>query len=142
MKTQNTIKTIGKNTQNLFFDQIIMTTLRKIFSKKKAKKLKDNILDFDLRKLLVFKSLLILIFISVITVTFIYVSFLFPLAFVFEFKIHPKLGVILIIASWIVLFFPCRYLLRKLKSNFIAVKEEYKAKGYFKILSDFFKRIF
>jgi len=119
-----------------------MTTLRKIFSKKKAKKLKDNILDFDLRKLLVVKSLLILIFISVITFSFIFYSFLAPVGLVMVYKIHPALASTLVLASWIILFFPSRYLLKKFKSNFIAVKEEYKAKGYFKILSNFFKKIF
>ena len=119
-----------------------MTTLRKLFSKKKAKKLKDNILDFDLRKLLVVKSLLILIFISVITFSFIFYFFLIPVGLVIFYKIHPSLGSILVLASWIVLFFPSRYLLKKFKSNFIAVKEEYKAKGYFEILLKFFKKIF
>ena len=115
-----------------------MTTLRKIFSKKKAKKLKDNILDFDLRKLLAVKSLLILIIISVVTFSFIFYSLLIPVALVMHNNLHPAL----VVPAWFVLFFPSRYLLKKFKSNFIAVKEEYKAKGYFKILSDFFKRIF
>jgi len=115
-----------------------MTTLRKIFSKKKAQKLKDNILDFDLRKLLAIKSLLILIFISVITFSFIFYSLLIPVFFTMEYRLHPSLAVI----AWFILFFPSRFLFRKFRSNFIAVKDEYKAKGYFKILSDFFKRIF
>ena len=108
-----------------------MTTLRKLFSKKKVNKLKNNILDFDFRKLLVIKSLLILIFISLLTFSFIFYSFLFPVMLSMHYQIHPSLAVI----AWIVLFFPSLYLFRKFKSNFIAVKEEYKAKGYFKELT-------
>ena len=115
-----------------------MTTLRKLFSKKKVNKLKNNILDFDFRKLLVIKSLLILIFISLLTFSFIFYSFLFPVMLSMHYQIHPSLAVI----AWIVLFFPSLYLFRKFKSNFIAVKEEYKAKGYFKILLKFFKKYF
>ena len=115
-----------------------MTTLRKLFSKKKAKKLKDNILDFDLRKLLAIKSLLILIFISIITFTFIFYSFLGPIAFVMFKNLPPAL----VVPAWFILFFPSRYLFRKFKSHFKAVKEEYKAKGYFEILLKFFKKIF
>ena len=115
-----------------------MTTLRKIFSKKKAKKLKDNILDFDLRKLLVVKSLLILIFISTITFTFIFYSFLGPIGLVMFNNLPPAL----VVPAWFILFFPSRYLFRKFRSHFKAVIEEYKAKGYFKILSNFFKKIF
>ena len=115
-----------------------MTTLRKIFSKKKAKKLKDNILDFDLRNLLVIKSLLILIFISTVTFTFIFYSFLGPIGFVMIKNLPP----ILVLPAWFILFFPSRYLFRKFMSQFKAVKEEYKTKGYFKNLSNFLKKIF
>ena len=71
-------KITGKNILSQFFKEVIMTTLRKLFSKKKVNKLKNNILDFDFRKLLVIKSLLILIFISLLMFSFIFYSFLFP----------------------------------------------------------------
>tara|TARA_B110000459_G_scaffold140552_1_gene153219 strand:+ start:164 stop:475 length:312 start_codon:yes stop_codon:yes gene_type:complete len=101
-------------------------TLRKLFKEIiiRSCDIFNNLLDFNLKKLLFLKRLFILVSISLFTVFFIFFSILIPILICAE----SSIPFIYLLLPYAVLFFPIRFLLKKIKSNFLAFKYEFKTR--------------
>ena len=101
-------------------------TLRKLFKEIiiRSCDIFNNLLDFNLKKLLFLKRLFILISISLFTAFFVFLSIVFSMAICKE----NSVSYIYLLLPFAVLFFPTRFLLKKIKSNFLALKYEIKIK--------------
>ena len=101
-------------------------TLRKLFKKIiiRSCDLFNELLDFNLKKLLFLKRLFILVSISSFTAFFIFFSIVISMAICAE----NSISYIYLLLPFAVLFFPTRFLLKKIKSNFLALKYEIKIK--------------
>tara|TARA_B110000093_G_C12598622_1_gene257084 strand:+ start:33 stop:350 length:318 start_codon:yes stop_codon:yes gene_type:complete len=101
-------------------------TLRKLFKQIKIRSCDffNELLDFNLKKLLFLKRLFILISITLFTAFFVFFSIVISMAICVE----NSISYIYLLLPFAVLFFPIRFLLKKIKSNFLELKYEIKAK--------------
>jgi hypothetical protein len=101
-------------------------TLRKLFKEIiiRSYDIVNDLLDFDLKKLSFLKRLFILASISLFTVFFIFFSILIPIVICEE----SSIPFIYLLLPYAVLFFPIRFFLKKIKSNFLALKYEVKTR--------------
>ena len=101
-------------------------TLRKLFKEMiiRSSVIFNSLLDFNLKKLLFLKRLFILVSISSFTAFFIFFSIVISIAICTE----NSISYIYLLLPFAVLFFPIRFLLKKIKSNFLAFKNEFKTR--------------
>jgi len=101
-------------------------TLRKLFKEMiiRSCDIFNGLLDFDLKKLSFLKRLFIFASISLFTAFFIFFSILIPIVICVE----SSIPLIYLLLPYAVLFFPIRFFLKKIKSNFLALKYEIKTR--------------